>query len=113
MLHRAMYLPISGRVGAAAELQASCKHALLPSFSGCTAHHARERRMLCQTKPHVAQEPVRFVRQANTCLQAFDMWQAAFVNWADTPWRRSAVAFLQARALTKAALLHAFALLFV
>ena len=59
--------------------------------------------MLCRTKPGVAQEPVRFVRQANTRLQAFDMWQAAFVNWADTPWRRSAVAFLQARSPTKAA----------
>ncbi len=43
------------------------------------------------------QVAVRFVRDANINLQAFDMWQAAFVNYPDTPWRRSAVAYLQAR----------------
>ena len=46
-----------------------------------------------------AQVAVRFVRDANTNLQAFDMWQAAFVNYPDTPWRRSAVAYMQARCL--------------
>ena len=45
------------------------------------------------------QVAVRFVRDANINLQAFDMWQAAFVNYPDTPWRRSAVAYLQARCL--------------
>ena len=42
------------------------------------------------------------MRDANTNLQAFDMWQAAFVNYPDTPWRRSAVAYLQARCLALA-----------
>ncbi|KAK9823011.1 hypothetical protein WJX81_006862 [Elliptochloris bilobata] len=52
-----------------------------------------------KTHPQVA---VRFVRDANTNLQAFDMWQAAFVNYPDTPWRRSAVAFLQELAASEA-----------
>eukprot|EP00884_Botryococcus_braunii_P004509 jgi/Botrbrau1/14059/Bobra.182_3s0006.1 len=37
---------------------------------------------------------VAFVEQARSTLEEFDMWQAAFVGWPETPWKRSAVAFL-------------------
>jgi hypothetical protein len=40
------------------------------------------------------QVAMAFVREARRALEEFDMWRMAFINWPDTPWRRSALAFL-------------------
>ncbi|KAK9816520.1 hypothetical protein WJX72_001457 [[Myrmecia] bisecta] len=48
-----------------------------------------------RTHPEVI---IAYVRQTNAALQEYDMWSSGFVNWAQIPSRRSAIAFLQAAA---------------
>lgn len=55
----------------------------------------------CTVKMHVMARPllrtqlvIAFVRDAESDLGQYDMWQMAFIHWPTIPWKRSALAYL-------------------